>query len=81
MQKIKNIGLFVLGLLFFSSCEDVIELELESVESQIVIEATLDASSQTAKVIISKTNDFYDNTNPEKISGAIITLQSESAAT
>lgn len=77
MLKIKNIGLFVLGLLFFSSCEKVIELELESVESQIVIEATIDAGNQIATVNISKTNDFYDNTNPEKISGAIITLQSD----
>jgi len=77
MWEIKNIGVLVLVLLVFSSCEDVIELELESVESQIVIEATLDASSETAKVIISETNDFYDKSNPEKISGAIITLQGE----
>jgi hypothetical protein len=77
MLKIKNIGLFVLGLFFFSSCEDVIELELESVESQIVIEATLDAGNQIATVNISKTNDFYDNDSPEQVSDAVIILQSD----
>ena len=75
MLKIKNIGLFVLGLLFFSSCEDVIVLELESVESQIVIEATIDAGSKIATVNISMTNDFYDNDSPERVSDATITLQ------
>lgn len=77
MLKIKNIGLFVLGLFFFSSCEDVIELELKSVESQIVIEATLDAGNQIATVNISTTNDFYDNDSPEQVSDAVIILQSD----
>ena len=77
MLKIKNIGLFILGLLFFSSCEDVIELELDSVESQIVIEATIDARNQIASVNISKSNDFYENDNPEQVSDAVIILQSD----
>ena len=81
MIKIKYIAFLFLGLLVFSSCEDVIELELDSVESQIVIEATIDAGNQIASVNISKTNDFYDDTNPEEISGARITLRNESAAT
>ena len=75
MSNINKIGLLFLGILFFSSCEDVIELDLESVESQIVIEATIDAGQQIAIVNISKTNDFYDNNSPEQVSNAIITLQ------
>lgn len=77
MFSIKYISFLFIGLLLFSSCEDVIELELNSAESQVVIEATLDASSQTATVLISKTNDFYDNDDPEQVSAASITLHSE----
>lgn len=75
MINIKYIPFLFLGLLVFSSCEDVIELELESVESQIVIEATIDAGNQIASVNISKTNDFYDNVSPEQVTDATITLQ------
>lgn len=78
MINIKYITFLFLGLLVFSSCEDVIELDLESVESQIVIEATIDAGQQIAIVNISKTNDFYDNSSPEQVSNALITLQGES---
>lgn len=77
MIKIKYIPFLFLGLLVFSSCEDVIELELNSAESQVVIEATLDAGNQIATVNISKTNDFYDNNSPEQVSDAVIVLQSD----
>lgn len=76
MINIKHITFLFLGLLVFTSCEDVIELELDSVESQIVIEATIDAGNQIASVNISKTNDFYDNKSPEQVSDAVIILQS-----
>ena len=79
MQNLHMIFLkyfFFLGfsLLALSSCEDVIELELGTTEPQLVIEATLDASNQIATVSLSKSNDFYDNSAPDKISSATITL-------
>jgi hypothetical protein len=75
MFHLRYICLLLFSLLFLSSCEDVIQLDLASTESRIVIEASLNASLQTATVRISKTNDFYDNTEPEQVSGAIVTLQ------
>jgi hypothetical protein len=81
MFQLRYICFLSVSILFLSSCEDVIQLDLESTDSQIVIEASLNASSQTATVLISKTNDFYDNTEPEKVSGAIITLQGETGDT
>ena len=77
MINIKDITFLFLSLLAFSSCEDVIEVELDSVESQIVIEATIDAGNQIASVNISKTNDFYDNNSPEQVSDAVIILKSD----
>jgi hypothetical protein len=81
MFQLRYICFLSISILLLSSCEDVIQLDLESTESRIVIEATINASSQTATVLISKTNDFYDNTEPEQVSGAIITLQSETGDT
>jgi hypothetical protein len=72
MFHLRYICFLSISILLLSSCEDVIQLDLESTESRIVIEASLNASSQTATVLISKTNDFYDNTEPEQVSGAIL---------
>jgi hypothetical protein len=81
MSHSRYIYFLLSSLLLFSSCEDVINLDLDTVESQIVIEASLNAGSRTITVRISKTNDFYDNTEPEQISGAVIILQSETGET
>jgi len=73
---IKITALFF-ALFFFSSCEDVIELDLATSEPQLVIEGTLDAGTQIAKVVISQTNDFYDNAAPDKIADASVFLLQE----
>ncbi len=73
--QFKYIVAFFLGMILFYSCEDVIELDLETTESRVVIESFLDAGTGEAKVYISKTNDFYDNSLPEMISGAEISIQ------
>jgi len=61
-----------------TSCEDVIELDLEEKEPQLVIEANLNTTSHTAEVSISKSNGFYNDTNFEREEGAIITLTTPS---
>jgi hypothetical protein len=63
------------GLLFpilLSACEDVIDIELNSVEPKIVIEAKLYDKFHPATVIITKTVNFFDSLNPVFISDAII---------
>lgn len=81
MKTIQHIFFLTISLLMFTSCEDVIELDLETTENQLVIEATLDASQQLATVSISQSNDFYDNSDLERISGASIFLQNENGTT
>lgn len=77
MQLLKNIFLAIFGLLIFISCEDVIELELKDTTPRIVIEGTLNMSTQKAEVILTKSNGFYEDTTPIFISGATATLQNE----
>lgn len=86
MQRIKKYALnskaialfsFVL-VLFFSSCEDVVNLDLETGQTRIVVDAEIiwkkgtTGNEQTIK--ISKTAPYYNNTTP-KVSGAQVKVE------
>lgn len=68
----------VLFVLFFSSCEDTVNLDLETGETRIVVDAEIiwlkgtSGNEQTIK--ISKTAPYYNNTTP-KVSGAQVRIQ------
>lgn len=68
-------------MIFFVSCEDVIDVNLNTVAPRLVIDAAInwqkgtDGSSQ--KIILSTTTDFYSNIIP-KISGATVSIKSNS---
>ena len=70
--------LSLLFVLFFSSCEDVVNLDLETGETKIVIDAEIiwkkgtTGNEQTIK--ISKTAPYYNNTTP-KVSGAQVRIE------
>jgi len=81
MNNLKYFFILAIGLFVFSSCEEVIELDLNTTEPQLIIEATLDATNAVARVILTKSNDFYNNNSPERISGADINLRSETGTT
>ncbi len=74
----KNIFIALIGILIFTSCEDVIELELKDTTPRVVIEGTLNMTTQTAQVIFTKSNGFYDATTSVSVSGANAVLQNES---
>lgn len=68
-------------MIFFLSCEDVIDVKLDTVAPKLVIDAAInwqkgtDGASQ--KIILSTTTDFYSNVIP-KISGATVSIKSSS---
>lgn len=74
----KNIIIILIGILTFVSCEDIIELDLQDTAPRIVIEGTLNMTTNTAQVIFTKSNGFYDDATPIAISGVIAVLQNES---
>jgi len=57
------------------SCEEVITLELDTSEQKVIIEANLDATNGIFKVKLSKSGDFYETNNFEKIIGANIQIE------
>ena len=77
--KSKALALFSLILvLFFSSCEDVVQLDLETGQTKLVIDAEIIWQKGTAgneQVIkVSKTAPYYNNTTP-KVSGAQVKIE------
>jgi hypothetical protein len=89
MNKLKkytimNRALALISLLFvfsFASCEDVVNLDLETGETKLVIDAEIiwkkgtDGKEQTIK--ISKTAPYYNNSTP-KVSGAQVRVENSS---
>ena len=78
MKLYKIFTVSFLATLFFTSCEDVIELELEDTTPRIVIEGTINMTTQTAQVVFTKSNGFYEDTTPNAVSGVKAVLQNES---
>lgn len=86
MQRIKKYSLkskalallSLIFVLFFSSCEDVVQLDLESGKTKLVIDAEILWEKGTAgneqTIKISKTAPYYNNTTP-KVSGAQVRIE------
>ena len=72
----KNIFTLIAGLTAmcsFSACEDIIDVELNSVEPELVIEGTIRMGS-AAEVLITKTKDFDDTNEYAPITNAVVTI-------
>jgi hypothetical protein len=86
MQRLKKYNfrnkvltlLSFLFVLFFSSCEDTVTLDLETGETRLVIDAEIIWQKGTAgnqqTIKISKTAAYYNNTTP-KVSGAQVRIE------
>ncbi|WP_121667225.1 DUF4249 domain-containing protein [Mesonia aquimarina] len=77
--KFKNLNYIAIPLLFFLySCEDVIEVDLDTGEPTLVIDAEIlwkkgtDGSNQTIR--ISRMTDYY-NPTPPKVSNALVYIK------
>lgn len=68
-------------ILVFSSCKDVIDLNLGNVSPQIVIEANVVNNQNYQIVRISKTKKFSDNNDSEPIIGASVIIEEEGTRT
>lgn len=77
MNKIKYIILSIVSLFIFSSCEDVIVLDLDYTQPKVVIEAYVNAGTNEAHVILSQSNGFYDTSEPQYLKGAKIILENQ----
>lgn len=56
------------------SCEDIIEIDLNSMEAGLVIEGVISDKSDNCKVAISKTTDYFKPGGNLKVSDAIVSI-------
>jgi hypothetical protein len=68
-------------LLFLTSCEKVINLDLNDAEKKYVIEAVITDQANTAKVLITQTKNFDEDNNFPGISGAVVRITESGGAT
>lgn len=73
INALKSTALLAI-ICLFASCEKVIDLDLDESEPQLVVEANLDASANTISVIITRSTDYFNSTELERINGAEILL-------
>jgi hypothetical protein len=76
MQKITFFLVFILALLSVS-CEDVVNVDLNTAPPKLVIEAAIDWQKGTTgnqqRIKLTTTTDYFSSTMP-KVSGAIVTI-------
>lgn len=69
-----TIGLFLL-VIGFTSCEEVIDLELKNAPEKYVIEAQITNTAGGARVAISKTKTYGASNDFDGVSGAIVNIE------
>lgn len=62
---------------FLSSCEKVIEYNLDSSEAVVVIEATITSNKEPFTVLVSKTTPYFGATTTSQVSGAKVSVRAE----
>ncbi len=71
-----KIFLAIIGiLLFLTSCEDIIEIDLNSIEPKLVIEGFITDQSEPCTIKLSLTGDYFDPGIYPPISGAAVTVE------
>lgn len=83
MKKYRFIYLFSLLTLviFFTSCEDVIEIKLDKADTKVVIEANVTNVLEPQIIKISQTKPFDDINSFLALKGAVVRLQVENGTT
>ena len=71
----KKIIIFLVPvIILFASCEDVIEIELNSIEPKLVVEGSINDFDDQCTIKLSKTGDYFNPSIYPSVSGAVITV-------
>ncbi len=63
------------------SCEDVIQLDLSDIESQIVIEGIVSDTPSASKVTVSITQSAFEKSQPHNVTGAAVMISDDRGTT
>jgi hypothetical protein len=73
-MKLKNIIYLFAAFTFFSSCEDIIDVDLAEGDNQLVVDAWVNNLPQTQTIRLSRTIPYFENNTPPAETGAIVTI-------
>ena len=74
MKTIKIITALFSLMTLFSACQDVIDIDLDSIEHKLIIDGALTDVNDTFVVRLSKSVDYFDTGIYPSVSGAVITI-------
>jgi len=77
MKLYNSILLLLCTVVFFSSCEDPIDLELDEGKSQLVVDAFISDSPGQQLIYLNKTTSYFDNTSSVTVSGATVSVSDD----
>lgn len=72
MQRIYLLSL--LTLLVFAACEKQVDLELETAETALVVDAWITDQARPQQISLTYTQGYFDNTVPEPARDAVVTV-------
>lgn len=78
MNQYHTVFFILIALFSFTSCEEVIELDLKDTEPRVIIEANGDMLTGICTVDITLSNGFYDTGDLERLNDATVVLTNES---
>ena len=73
-KKAQSLTLLILAILFFISCTERIEIELDTTYSRLVIEGQVTTDTTRHLVMLSHSTDYYNPLSPVGVSDAIVTI-------
>ena len=68
--------LYLIFLITLAACEEVVDMDLESSEPRLVIDATI-TEGVPCQVILSRSQDFYNNNGYERVYGKLVILRDD----
>jgi len=74
MSNIHKLIYLALVSILFSSCQDVIDIDLRDSDRKVVIEGSVTQGVDSVMVRVSRTTSFFDTSQPEAVTDAQVTL-------
>lgn len=73
----KYIFISLISVLFFASCEDVVDVELNEGQAQLVVDAWLDNNSQRQEIRLTQSAPYFDSSFAPIVENAEVSVSSD----
>lgn len=74
MKTIYNILIFILAILFISSCTEKLDIELDETYDRLIVEGNITTDTMIHSIYLSKTSSYFSNESSPKVYGAKVSI-------